>query len=138
MDWKICAVDDLRRYRLIKAGLLNSEDRLSALSAFIKSRRAAKKPQGRRDAELADAVLESKLLHRNIAVAQSTVNFIERGLAQLTEPERAVLDMFYICDGKKSAYTISKELGYSTRSLYRERDRALEKFTLAMYGVEQA
>ncbi len=138
MDWKICAIDDLRRYKHVKVGILNSKDRLSVVNGIINDLRKQSDKKGRslRDTKLLDAVMEAKLLRRNISAAESTMRIVERGLDSLSDDERALLEKFFMQSHPKSASSISKELGYSLRSLYRARDQALEKFTLAMYGVE--
>ena len=48
-------------------------------------------------------------------------------------------EYLHTIDAKARVFVPAKlrdELGYAPRSLYRLRDGALKKFTLAMYGVE--
>ena len=137
MDWKICAVEDLRRYNLMKAGILNSEDKLRAIECDIKrARTALESRQKRLDSRLVDALVEGERLKTNILTAKSLTKLVERGLRSLCDNDRRLLEMFYMSGITKPTAQLVNELGYSPRSIYRARDRALEKFTLAMYGVE--
>lgn len=137
MDWKICAVEDLRRYNLMKVGILNSQDKLRAIDTSVRhARSSAEKPHKRLDSRVVDAIVESERLKANITAAKNLTSLIERGLGSLSDDERKILELFYMKDTSKPAAHLINELGYSSRSIYRARDRALEKFTLAMYGVE--
>ena len=137
MDWKACAVDDLRRYRHMKIGVLNSRDKLRMLSSQATSARTTASRQCERTSpKLIDTIVETERLKSNLDVAENLVGLIERGLDSLSEEERVVLERFYISDLPKNMTHLKGELGYEERSLYRLRDRALKKFTLAMYGVE--
>ena len=137
MDWKACAVDDLRRYRHMKIGVLNSRDKLRMLSSQATSARTtANRQREKTSTKLIDTIVETERLKTNLDVAENLVGLIERGLDSLSEEERTILERFYISDLPKNMTRLKGELGYEERSLYRLRDRALRKFTLAMYGVE--
>ena len=137
MDWKICAVDDLRRYPQMKIGILNSRDKLRAVDGFARSAKSSIEKKGRRaDSKSVDAIVESERLRKNLKLAEGLVRLVERGLSSLTDEERAVLERFYMSTDVPSMTKLKEEFGYETRSVYRLRDRALMKFTLAMYGVE--
>lgn len=137
MDWKTCAVDDLRRYNHMKIGILNSKDKLRAIShAVEEGRKLSGKRSKRMDTRLVDAIVEAERLKDNIATAESLTALVERGLSSLREEERRILEAFYMSERPKTVRQVKEELGYATRSIYRLRDNALKKFTLAMYGVE--
>lgn len=136
MDWKMCAIEDLRRYKFIKLGIINSKERLALINTRINSSfLVSKKRCTRKNPELMNAVVEVNKLRSNISSAQNMIKLIERALDSLTEEEREILDKSYMDGSPKSVNVVSKQLGFSSRSLYRLRDEALEKFTLAMYGV---
>ena len=88
------------------------------------------------DSQLVDAIVETERLKTNIRIAQSLITLVDRGLSALSDDERYVLEKLYMSDCPRSTRALLERLGYSQRSLYRVRDRALRKFTLAMYGVE--
>ncbi len=136
MYWKICAIEDLNNYKYMKLGIINSKERLAIMDAGIKTSLPVNKKHGTRNSpELMDSAIEANKLRQNIASAQSITKLIERALDSLTELERDILGKFYMDNNPKPASVLSNELGFSVRSLYRARDEALEKFTLAMYGV---
>lgn len=135
MDWKICAAEDLRRYNTMKIGILNARDKLRLLDVS-KKRIASSVQKGKSlDARIVDSLVEAERLETSIKLSENLCALIERGLSALTDKERKILEDFYMRGTPKSALQLTYELGGSTRSIYRVRDNALEKFTLAMYGV---
>ncbi len=137
MDWKIYAIKDLRRYKFIKLGIINSKERLAIIDAEIKtSLHINTKRCARKKTELMAATIEANNLRQSISSAERKTKLLERALDSLTELERNILAKFYMDNNPKPASVLSDELGFSVRSLYRARDEALEKFTLAMYGID--
>lgn len=136
MNWKMRAIEDLRRYKFIKLGIINSKERLATMNSTTKPLpHKSKKRRTRRKREIIDAVAEANRLRQNISSAESATTLIERALDSLTELERDTLERFYMDNNPKPVTVISDEFGFSVRALYRIRHEALEKFTLAMYGV---
>ena len=137
MDWKASAIEDLRKYNYIKIGIMNSSDKLRCIEALaehgrLNSGRHSTSP----DSRLIDAIVECEKLRNNIKISKELAKAIERGLDALSEKERCVLHEFYMQEADVNMLKLKEKLGYETRSVYRLRDRALEKFTLAMYGVQ--
>ncbi len=137
MDWKACAADDLRRYRYLKIGILNSREKLAAMEKKAKLSRANIKTSllSSDDNDL-DTLIEYERLKQNMKMSELLAKLIERGLSSLSEEEKTVLDKCFINGGKRNLTSLTQTLGYEQRSLYRLRDRALKKFTLSMYGVD--
>lgn len=137
MDWKLCAIDDLRRYKQMKIGVLNSKDKLRLISqAAASPRTSLGKKNPINNPSLINSLVEKEKLSSNIKSVQKLISIIERGLDSLTDEERTILEKFYMSDCPSSIRHLSEEFGYEPRSLYRKRDRALARFTLAMYGLE--
>lgn len=137
MDWKSCAVDDLRKYNLLKIGVLNSRDRIRAVEAAAeRGRISVQNDSMHTDSRLIDAMVESERLNMNINTAESLIKLIDRGLSALDEAEKKVLEKFYMSSSPVNIHELERYLGYQARTVYRLRDRALTKFTLAMYGFE--
>ncbi len=138
MDWKACAVDDLRRYRLLKTSLLNCREKIGAIKETAASGRAAIKSRGARrtDNRIIDAIVEIDRLRYNISAIEKLIKCIERGLRALSKEERLLLEKFFMSANPANIQEIKASLGYEMRTIYRLRDKALLKFTLAMYGVE--
>lgn len=137
MDWRICAEDDLRRYKQMKIGLINSKDRLQLVSEAIRSPKTSLGERSKRmESELINAFVEKERLTANINSAERMINIIERGLASLSEEDRRLLEKFYMSNSPTKMRHLSEEFGYEARTLYRKRERALTNFTIAMYGLE--
>ena len=134
MDWKICAVEDLRRYPQMKIGVLNSRDKLKSINSVARSGRLSSKG-GRCDSKIVDAIVETERLKKNLKHTEELIFLIERGLDCLTDEEKLILERFYMSSTVPTITKLKEEFGYESRSVYRLRDRALMKFTLAMYGV---
>ncbi len=137
MDWKSCAVDDLRKYNLLKIGILNSRDRIRAVESAAKRGRVSVENDAlHTDSRLIDAIVESERLNMNIKTAEALIKLVDRGLSALDETEKKVLEKFYMSSSPVNIHELENYLGYQARTVYRVRDRALTKFTLAMYGFE--
>ncbi len=137
MDWKLCAADDLRRYKQMKIGILNSKDRLRLISETSTSPRTSLgKRNPARNPGFINNLVEKEKLSSNIKSAEKLIAIIDRGLNSLSEEDRRLLEKFYMSDSPSKMRHLSDEFGYDPRSIYRKRDRALAKFTLAMYGLE--
>ncbi len=137
MDWRLCAEDDLRRYKQMKIGLLNSKDRLRLVSESVRSPKTSLGRKSKRaESEVINAVVEMERLAANINSAERLINIIERGLDSLSDEERRLLEKFYMSSSPSKMRHLSEEFGYEPRTLYRKRDRALTNFTIAMYGLE--
>lgn len=137
MDWKICAVDDLRRYKQMKIGIINSKEKLKFVENTAMRYNLSNAKRGlRTDTNIINALVEASRLRQNIASTERLTKLVERGLDSLSDEERRIIDRFYMANTPLSTRVLSEELGYEPRTLYRIRDRALEKFTIAMYGIE--
>ena len=135
MNWRKHAIEDLSNYKFMKLGILNSKERLAIMNSGIKASLPVIRKRGSQSSpEFMNCKIEANKLRQSISLAQSTTRLIERALDSLTEPERRILSNFYMDSSPKPANVLSVELGFSVRSLYRARDEALAKFTLAMYG----
>lgn len=136
MDWKICAAEDLRRYRHMKLGIKGAKERLKTIRLSARGlRNSLHKTYLKTDTEYVNMIVESERLNANIKLCENLLGLIERGLNSLTEEERAVLEKFYMTPGAPNLIKLKTRFGYESRSIYRLRDTALEKFTLAMYGI---
>ena len=67
--------------------------------------------------------------------AQLWVEIVDGGLAVLDDEERLVLYMCFIHKVKAPTYELSERLHIEPRAVYKRRDKALRRFTLALYGA---
>ena len=59
---------------------------------------------------------------------------VEGGLSVLDDEERLVLDRFYIHRAKGNVGELCERLNVEQATVYRKRDIALRRFTIALYG----
>ncbi len=137
MDWKACAVDDLRRYPMLKLAIRNCREKIRAVEGIAtKGRTAFEHGIKAVDTRYVDAIVEVDKLRYNLESAERLAAVIERGLSVLNEEERLVLTKFFMSDDPANIVELRALLSYEARTIYRLKDRALLKFTLAMYGVD--
>ena len=136
------AVKDLREYGCIKESLINIPAEIHELETAlhtIKSVTYDKTPVAGGTSGREDALINN--IDRRGAscgkpeVAKSKVARIERGLAVLSDRERRVPTGFFMRRSYGHVEWLADELGYEERNIYKIKDEALLKFTLAMFGV---
>lgn len=143
--WKYKAIDKLKDYSAQKAALQNLPEEIARLESeaySIKSATGDGTPvkgggSGREDRLLSNIVKREEhkaMLHR----ATLAVRQVERGLNVLTGEERHLLDVMYIINEKGRADRLMEELGLAEESsLYKRVNKALLRFTIAMYGATE-
>lgn len=142
MDWKKCAANDLQRYESMAMGLVNLKDRIELIKnklETVSSHSAQSVPMkgggNIYEDRVTNLIVEKDRLEMNYAFDSQLCEMIERGLETLDETQRLTLTRFYINGEKRCAERLGLDLGYESSQIYRIRDRALHKFTLAMYGM---
>ncbi len=139
LDWKICAAEDLRKYRHMKLGLINSRERLQIIRQRVRSlKNSLHRTYQKTDTEYVNAIVEAERIKTNIKHCENLIDMIDRGLNTLAYDERKVLEEFYMKTTPPNIVDLKARLGYETRTIYRLRDTALEKFTLTMYGISES
>ncbi len=142
MNWKREATEMLKDYAAVKGSLLSLEEQIAQLERDYKSLKPARADMapvkgggnGREDAMINNIVLREELT-KALEGARFKVRYVERGLSALNETEKRVLDGFYI--HKLGRERICEELHIEMSTLYRIRDAALRRFTLATYGFTE-
>ena len=145
MNWKTEAIDKLKQYEARKNALVSIPQELEALRLARRSIRSATADStpargggsGREDAMLSSIVKEQELLG-SLGLAQNWTRQVEQGLAVLSREERLVLDRFYINSSKGAAERLADELHMDVKTVYRHKDAALRRFTIALYGCVES
>jgi len=145
MNWKAEAMEKLRRYDAMRHALRNIPEEMARLeldAKRIRSARADTPPvQGggnRREEQLLDNLVHRQELRWLLQQARSWVNMTERALSTLSPEEKLILHRMFILPERGSLERLCQELGVEQASIYRRRDRALHRFTLALYGSEES
>ncbi len=142
MNWKEEAADKLRRYDAMRLAVTNIPEELERLEQEAGSLRGADPSKTRIiSSKCQDSILINNLVRRgelasNFNQAQSWLRTTNRALEALTPEERLVLHRLYICPERGALERLCCELGVEQSSIYRKRDKALHRFTMALYGVD--
>lgn len=143
MNWKSEAMEKLRRYDAMRQAAVNLPEEIARLELAARSLKGANldatsvKGGGNRreDALLSNMVCRQEL-QWSLEQAKSWLKTADRAMGTLTPEERLVLTRLYIYPEKGGVDRLCGELGVEQSSVYRRRDTALRKFTLALYGAE--
>lgn len=144
MKWKNEAMDKLRRYDVMRNALRNIPEEINRLKEeAVMLRRTAtdrtpvKSSRSRKDDALIDNLVKRQELEWTLKQVRQWLAGTDRGLMALSEEERLVLQRLYLYPQKDAVSRLCVELGVEQSSVYRKRDQALERFTLAMYGFAE-
>lgn len=144
MNWKKEAADKLRNYTARQQAITNIAEelrRLESKSTSIRSASADGSPvqgggSGREDAML-DNLCHRAELERQLEEARIWCSTVENALSVLTEQERLVLDRFYIHPAKGNVDRLCEEMGVEVAAVYRKKNVAMHRFTIALYGFDE-
>lgn len=139
MNWKQEAIDKLRNYTVRKQSLNTLPAQLEEVQLRQQSLQAAGGAgRGRQEAMLLDARVYQEELERRLEMTRQWVRAVEDALAALTDEERLVLDLFFIHPVPDHIETLCMALGIENPpGVYKRKDRALRRFTMALYGWEE-
>ena len=144
MNWKREAIDKLKNYEAHREALENIPKeikRLESAYAGIRSATTDGTPVSgggntREDSMLSNIVHRDEL-KRRLKEARLWVAQVDKALAVLDDEERLVLDRFYIHRTKGNVGELCERLNVEQATVYRKRDSALRRFTIALYGVTE-
>ena len=142
MNWKREAIDKLKNYEAHRQALENIPREIKRLESAYTGLRSASTENApvsggggtREDCVLSNIVLRDEL-KRRLKEARLWTAQVDKALAGLGEEEKLVLDRFYIHRAKGNAGELCERLNVEQATVYRKRDSALRRFTIALYGV---
>lgn len=132
----------LRDYNAKRKSLASTADQIAMLEAESTCVRSATTDgtpvQGggncREDAMLNNIAARTELQAAHDS-AEAWLRIVNGALSVLTDDERLVLDRFYINRQRGHVERLMDEMHVEQAQVYRRRDKALRKFTIALYGV---
>ena len=77
-------------------------------------------------------------LQRSLEQARQWLETVNLALGVLTPAEKRILYHFYIAPTTGSMDQLCNDLGVERSSVYRRREKALHRFTLALYGAAES
>ena len=141
MDWKQEAADKLMQYEARRQSLENIPAEIRRLELDYTSLRSSTADAvpahgngSRREDAMLTNIVRRKELARQLESAKAWVALTDVGLAALDEEDKLVLDRFFVHRRKGACEQLCEELDREKAQVYRRRDRALRRFTLALYG----
>lgn len=82
---------------------------------------------------LVNKLVEIEELKRNLHLMQKEIDWLKKGLLVLNDTEKEVINKF--CFDMVKVRKICEELGYEKSQIYRIKDQAIYKMTIALYGT---
>lgn len=141
MRWKDEAMEKLRRYDamgMAQQNIAREIDRLKEQAVAIRRADPEATPVrssgGRYDEELMNNIVKRQELAWTLKQVKLWLANTERGLLALNEEERLILQRLFLYPEKGALERLCMELGMEQSTVYRKRDQALERFTIALYG----
>ena len=144
MNWKAEAKEKLRRYDAMRLATINIPEEMERLELDAQAIRSAKTDGdvvngggSKREEALINNIIERQELAWTLQQAQLWLKITDRALTALSKEDRLILHRLYIYPEMGAPERLFKELGLETSTIYRRRDRALKRFTLAYYGIDE-
>ena len=142
MDWKAEAIDKLKNYAAHQEALGNIPKEIKRLELAYASIRSANTdgiPVSGSSASTREDAMLSNIVHRDelkrrLKEARLWVEIVDGGLSVLDDEDRLTLELCFIHKVKGSIDDLCERLNVEKATVYRRRDQALRRFTLALYG----
>ena len=142
MNWKSEAIDHLNRYEAMVQATQNIPLELNRLEEAAEGFRsmATENTKVRTSGSSGEDFLIGNLmlrqnLTRSYRNARIWVDTTDKALSVLPPEEKQILLRMYIHPEKGSVNLLCEELAVEQSTVYRKRDCALSRFTLALYGA---
>ena len=141
MNWIKESANDLKNLTSRKHAVTSIEKRIKILEDNIVSLRSASAETptqtfvGGKEENIINYIAEKEKLSNNLKITKEIVYIIESALLTLTDKQRRILEVFFIERVQNHIDILCEELNVERSTVYRLKDEALYKFTIAMYGV---
>ena len=142
MNWKSEAIERLTKYTAMAQAVENIPKEISRLVCSVQElhgrkieKVGGKKLPGPGDDVLIDNIIKRQELNQAYENAKVWVDTTDCALSVLNEEERKILERMYITPQRGVLGQLCTELGVEQSSIYRKRDQALYRFTIALYGA---
>ena len=144
MKWKNEAMEKLRNYQIMHQACLNLPEEITRLEEESRKIRSVtpditpvKSGGSKREEVLLNNLVQREELTGSLEQVKRWLRVCNRGLNALTEEERLILQRLYLNPEQGSLQRLCSELGVEQSTVYRRRDEALHRFTIALYGFAE-
>ena len=141
MNWKKEAEQRLRNYGIRRQALVTLPQQIARVRSQredIRSSRTDGTPVSgggsKRESYLVGSIAYQQELERQLREIHTSVAGIEEALGALSQEEQLILDRFYINPLAGGAERLCEELNMERSTVYRRKERALQRFTMALFG----
>ena len=145
MNWKEEAVRKLREYEPMRQSTVNIPRQMRQLEEEYQTIRAQRftgrrtiADPGSREDQMMNNIIRRQELQQSLERACLWMETVDGALQVLEPEEREILQCLYVFPQKGAVDTVCDALHIEKSSVYRRRDKALRKFTLAMYGATES
>ncbi|MBQ4601188.1 MAG: hypothetical protein IJB17_06130 [Oscillospiraceae bacterium] len=145
MDWKQEAINKLKDLEVKKQALRSIPLERERLRCALEGIRASgvdgapvRGSTTRREDRLLGCIVKLQELENTEKQAKLWVKTVSGALDALTDEERLLLDRLYVLPVKNGVNQLCEELMVEKSAVYYRRDKALRRFTLAMYGAPES
>ena len=145
MKWKDVAVEKLRSMEMMQRALRNLpreiqrlEAEYEAVGSQIFSGKATSPDHRSREERLLNNIVCRQELRWSLEQTKQWMDSVMSALEVLTPEEMGVLHQLYISPVAGAMERLCEKLQLEKSSIYRKRDSALRKFTLALYGATES
>ena len=145
MKWKEEAIGKLKKFDAMRKAAYNIPQEITRLEIDAQSIRSSKTDQircqhgmSRREDALINNLVYRQELQWTLQQTQLWIRCVTGAFGALTPEEKLILTRLYVCSEKGGVEQLCQELGVEHSSIYRKRDAALHKFTLALYGATES
>ena len=142
MNWKNEAIERLNRYPAMVQAVENIPLELNRLRWDMESiksiqpdRISSPGTSGPSDDKMINNIIKREELSRALESAKIWVETTDSAMNVLTQEEQTILQHMYIKPQRGVVNFLCSELGIEQSSVYRRRDAALYRFTMALYGA---
>lgn len=141
MNWKYEAIEKLRDYEAKKLALSTLPEEIRRLELDARRIRSAcgdgtpvKGGGSTREDMMLSNIVHREELERALEMARKWVALVDAGMEILGAEDRLVLERFYMHPERGNVERLCGELGLEKSAVYDRREKALRRFTLALYG----
>lgn len=145
MNWKQEAIEKLEQYGAKKQSLQIIPGEIARLEAAASRLRgiqtdsvSVKTSGSRHEDALLSNIMQREALDWSLDQAKQWVCQVDAGLSVLNAEERQILDRFYINGEKGAADDLADDLAMDVKTVYRRKDAALRRFTIALCGCVES
>ena len=145
MNWKSEAMEKLRRYDAMRQAAFNIPQEIKRLQLAAQAPKGAnlettpvKGSGNRQEDALMNNMAHRQELQWTLDQTRCWLDVTERALKSLDKEENLILHRLYICPEKGAIDRLCQELELEQSSIYRRRDRALQRFAIALYGFPES